>query len=84
MNVSKEATELLRQTRPVLIPTLENVREITGAADRLVRFLSGLGFMEPGRDSPRSSRPTPPPSPTEKMDAYKAHPTAPGPSPYAP
>jgi phospholipid/cholesterol/gamma-HCH transport system substrate-binding protein len=83
-NVSKEATELLRQTRPVLIPTLENMREITGAADRLVRFLSGLGFLEPGRDRPRSSRPTPPPSPSEKMDAYKAHPTAPGPSPYAP
>ncbi|MEB3260604.1 MAG: MlaD family protein [Cyanobacteriota bacterium] len=84
VTVSREATELLRQARPVLIPTLENVREITGAADRLVRFLSGLGLAEPSHDRPRSSRPTPPPSPSERMDPYKPHPTGPGPSPYAP
>jgi phospholipid/cholesterol/gamma-HCH transport system substrate-binding protein len=81
---SREATALLQQARPALIPTLENVREITGAADRLVRFLSGLGLMEPGRERSRPSRSTPPPSHAEGMDPYKAHPTAPGPSPYAP
>ncbi len=81
---SREATALLRQVRPVLLPTLENVREITGAADRLVRFLSGLGLVEPSRDRTRPSPATPPPSPAERMDPYKAHPTAPGPSPYMP
>jgi phospholipid/cholesterol/gamma-HCH transport system substrate-binding protein len=78
---SREATALLQQARPVLLPTLDNVREITGAADRLVRFLSGLGLVEPSRDSPRPSRSAPPP-PADRMDPYKAHPTAPGPSPY--
>jgi phospholipid/cholesterol/gamma-HCH transport system substrate-binding protein len=82
--VSKEATVLLRQARPVLIPTLENVREITGAADRLVRFLSGLGLVEPARTKPGSTRSTPPPSPSQRMDPHKAHPTGPGPSPYMP
>ncbi|MFN9645996.1 MAG: MlaD family protein [Cyanobacteriota bacterium] len=80
---TREATALLRQARPVLLPTLENVREITGAADRLVRFLSGLGLVE-GPDRSRPSRPTPPPAPAERMDPYKAHPTAPDPSPYTP
>ncbi|MFM1800108.1 MAG: hypothetical protein RLZZ117_2386 [Cyanobacteriota bacterium] len=80
---TREATELLRQARPVLLPTLENVREITGAADRLVRFLSGLGLMESNRERPRSVRPPAPP-PSKGMDPYKAHPTAPGPSPYTP
>ncbi|MFN9623400.1 MAG: MlaD family protein [Cyanobacteriota bacterium] len=81
---TREATALLRQARPVLLPTLENVREITGAADRLVRFLSGLGLVEPGRERGRPTRSGPPPSPSERMDPYKAHPTAPGPSPYGP
>ncbi len=82
--LSREATELLRQARPVLIPTLENVREITGAADRLVRFLSGLGLVEPARNKPGSTRSAAPPSPSERMDPYKTHPTGPGPSPYMP
>lgn len=81
---SREATALLRQAQPVLLPTLENVREITGAADRLVRFLSGLGLVQPSRDRPRPSSAPPPPSPAERMDPYKAHPTAPDPSPYTP
>jgi hypothetical protein len=46
---------LLQQTRPALIPTLEHVQDITAAADRLVRFLSGLGLLEPGRGTPRST-----------------------------
>ena len=82
--VSREATVLLQQARPALIPALQNVQEITGAAQRLVRFLSGLGLLEPGTGTPRSPRTTPPPPPSEGMDPYKAHPTAPGPSPHMP
>lgn len=78
---SREATKLLQQVRPALVPTLENVQEITGAANRLVRFLSGLGLLEPGRGTSRSA---PPPSPSEGMDPYKVHPTSPDPSPLPP
>lgn len=84
--VTKDASELMRQARPALIPTLENLREITGTADRLVRFLSGLGLLDPGRDSPRSApRPAPPAqTPSQGMDPHKVHPTAPDPSPAPP
>ncbi|MEB3334388.1 MAG: MlaD family protein [Cyanobacteriota bacterium] len=83
---TREATLLMRQARPALIPTLEHLQEITGTADRLVRFLSGLGLLEPGRNSPRSApHSTPPkPSPSRGMDPYKVHPTAPDPSPAPP
>jgi phospholipid/cholesterol/gamma-HCH transport system substrate-binding protein len=82
--VSREATVLLQEARPALIPALRNVQEITGAAQRLVRFLSGLGLLEPGSGTPRSPRTTSPPPPSEGMDPYKVHPTAPGPSPHMP
>ena len=83
---SREAQLLLQQARPVLIPTLQNAQEITGAAARLVRFLNGLGLLEPASSRPRSAplsteRPKPLP---QQMDPYKVHPTAPDPSPYAP
>ncbi|MEB3194077.1 MAG: MlaD family protein [Cyanobacteriota bacterium] len=85
---SREAQVLLQQVRPALIPTLENVQEMSGAAARLVRFLSGLGLLEPASSR---SRPAPSPTPTTKgkalpqqMDPYKVHPTAPDPSPYQP
>lgn len=85
---SREAQVLLQQIRPALIPTLENVQEMSGAAARLVRFLSGLGLLEPASSRPRSA---PTPTPTAKgkalpqqMDPYKVHPTAPDPSPYIP
>lgn len=78
---SQEATQLLRDARPALMPTLEHVREITGAANRLVRFLTGLGLLEPGRGSSRSA---PPKLPAEGLDPYKAHPTSPDPSPAPP
>jgi phospholipid/cholesterol/gamma-HCH transport system substrate-binding protein len=81
---SREATALLQQARPALIPTLENVREITGAANRLVRFLSGLGLLEPGSGTPRSPRSPSLPPPAQGMDPHKVHPTSPGPSPYTP
>ena len=82
--VSREATVLLQEARPALIPALRNVQEITGAAQRLVRFLSGLGLLEPGSGTPRSPRTASPPPPSEGMDPYKVHPTAPGPSPHMP
>ena len=78
---AREATVLLQQTKPALIPTLEHVQDITAAANRLVRFLTGLGLLEPGRGSPRS---TPAKAPAEGMDPYKVHPTAPDPSPSPP
>lgn len=78
---SREAEQLLRQARPSLIPTLANVQEITGSLTQLVRFLGGLGLLEPGTARPRSA---PPPSPSEGMDPHKAHPTAPPPSPPPP
>lgn len=81
---SREATVLLQQARPALIPALQNVQEITGAANRLVRFLAGLGLLEPGSGTPRSPRTATPPSAAERMDPYKVHPTSPGPSPLTP
>ncbi|MEB3318788.1 MAG: MlaD family protein [Cyanobacteriota bacterium] len=81
---SQEATALLRQARPALIPTLDNMREITGAANRLVRFLSVFGLLEPGSGTPRSPRSPSPPPPGQGMDPHKVHPTSPGPSPYLP
>ncbi len=75
---SREATALLRQARPSLIPTLEQVEEITAATQRLVRFFSRLGFLEPGRDAPRS---TPLPPPGEGKDLDKAPPSSADPSP---
>jgi phospholipid/cholesterol/gamma-HCH transport system substrate-binding protein len=83
---SREAQVLLQQARPVLIPTLENAQEISGAAARIVRFLSGLGLLEPASSRPRSAPPSterPKPLP-QQMDPYKVHPTSPGPSPYTP
>jgi ABC-type transporter Mla subunit MlaD len=83
---AREAQVLLRQANPALIPTLRNLREITEAGAQLVRFFSGLGLLEPSTSGARS------PSPQKKsaegradaMDPYKAHPTAPDPSPYSP
>ena len=78
---ARDAQELLRQANPALIPTLRNLREITDAGAQLVRFFSGLGLLEPS--TPRSPSPQKKPanSRTDAMDAYKAHPTAPDPSP---
>jgi phospholipid/cholesterol/gamma-HCH transport system substrate-binding protein len=78
---SREAQLLLQQARPVLIPTLQNAQELTGAATRLVRFLAGLGLLEPGTATPRSAPPKPRP---DRMDPHKVHPTSPDPSPYPP
>lgn len=78
---SREAQLLLQQTRPVLIPTLQNLQEITGAAARLVRFVSGLGLLEPGTATPRSA---PPRTKADLLDPHKVHPTSPDPSPYPP
>jgi phospholipid/cholesterol/gamma-HCH transport system substrate-binding protein len=78
---SREAQVLLQQARPVLIPTLQNLQEITGATSRLVRLLGGLGLLEPGNATPRSA-PTKPRS--DPMDPHKVHPTSPDPSPYPP
>jgi phospholipid/cholesterol/gamma-HCH transport system substrate-binding protein len=83
---SREAQVLLQQARPVLIPTLQNAQEITGAAARLVRFLSGLGLLDPAAITPPVSqplRPKPVP-PSTPLDPHKVHPTSPGPSPYLP
>lgn len=83
---SREAQVLLQQARPVLIPTLQNAQEITGAAARLVRFLSGLGLLDPAATTPPVSqplRPKPVP-PSNPLDPHKVHPTSPGPSPYLP
>lgn len=83
---SREAQVLLQQARPVLIPTLQNAQEITGAAARLVRFLSGLGLLDPAATTPPVSqplRPKPVP-PSTPLDPHKVHPTSPGPSPYLP
>ncbi|MEB3195109.1 MAG: MlaD family protein [Cyanobacteriota bacterium] len=82
---SREAQVLLQQARPVLIPTLQNAQEITGAAARLVRFLSGLGLLDPAATPPVSQplRPKPVP-PSTPLDPHKVHPTSPGPSPYLP
>jgi|LakMenEpi03Aug12_release.lakeMendotaPanAssembly.Ray.scaffolds.fasta_scaffold01674_33 phospholipid/cholesterol/gamma-HCH transport system substrate-binding protein len=82
---SREAQMLLQQARPVLIPTLQNAQEITGVAARLVRFLSGLGLLEPGSSQLQSTPPPTSPKPLQQqMDPYKVHPTAPDPSPYQP
>ncbi|MFM7235410.1 MAG: MlaD family protein [Cyanobium sp.] len=83
---SREAQVLLQQARPVLIPTLQNAQEITGAAARLVRFLSGLGLLEPAATSPPPSHlvKAKPEPPSKRLDPYKVHPTSPGPSPYLP
>ena len=83
---SREAQLLLQQARPVLIPTLENAQEISGAAARLVRFFNGLGLLEPASTRPRSAPPSTerPKSLPQQMDPYKVHPTAPDPSPYTP
>lgn len=83
---SREAQLLLQQARPVLIPTLQNAQEISGAAARLVRFLTGLGLLEPAPSRPRSAPPSTerPKSLPQQMDPYKVHPTAPDPSPYTP
>ena len=83
---SREAQVLLQQARPVLIPTLQNAQEITGAAARLVRFLSGLGLLEPAVSTPPVTQPVKPrpQPPSEGMDPHKVHPTSPGPSPYLP
>jgi phospholipid/cholesterol/gamma-HCH transport system substrate-binding protein len=78
---SREAQLLLQQARPVLIPTLQNAQELTGAATRLVHFLTGLGLLERGTATPRTA-PTQPK--TDPMDPYKVHPTSPDPSPYQP
>jgi ABC-type transporter Mla subunit MlaD len=83
---SREAQVLLQQARPVLIPTLQNAQEITGAAARLVRFLSGLGLLDPAAITPPVSQPLgPKPVPSSTpLDPHKVHPTSPGPSPYLP
>lgn len=81
IQASREAKLLLQQTRPVLVPTLENLREITSATARLVRFVSGLGLLEPSTSRPR---PAPPKEKSDSMDPYKVHPTSPDPSPYPP
>ncbi len=83
---TKEAQALLRQANPKLIPTLQNMQEITEAGAKLVRFLSGLGLLEPGggrlRSTPAQNKATQ--NKSDAMDAYKVHPTSPGPSPYTP
>lgn len=83
---SREAQVLLQQARPVLIPTLQNAQEITGAAARLLRFLSGLGLLEPAATLPSPSPPVKakPEPPSTGLDPHKVHPTSPGPSPYLP
>ncbi|MFN6351601.1 MAG: MlaD family protein [Cyanobacteriota bacterium] len=78
---SREAQLLLQQARPVLLPTLENLKEITGVTSRLVRLLGGLGLLEPGTATPR---PAPTKHPSDPMDPYKVHPTSPDPSPDRP
>lgn len=78
---SREAQLLLQQARPLLLPTLQNLQDITGATRGLVQLLGGLGLLEPGNATPRSAPPKPRPNP---MDPYKAHPTSPDPSSYPP
>lgn len=52
---SSEAQQLLRQSQPLLIRALEDLRQVTGTSRRLLQSLTGLSGADPGPDPARSS-----------------------------
>jgi hypothetical protein len=80
---SAEATQVMRNTSPVMVETLQQIRAASANTNRLLKALAGtLLFDIPDQDKASGSTSTPPPAPTAPgapSGPPTAEPQAPGP-----